>query len=620
MRRRPEILDDKKIFGGPSKPADEADEHDTILTLDKNFEKKLESMRISDPFIHTTIDGRYELHERIGKGGMGAVYRATHLLMKKTVAIKLISAELTHLPQVVGRFEREARSASRLSHPNCITVTDFGRAENGTLFLVMELLDGESLQDILEREVTISTIRAVDITKQILDGLSHAHEAGIVHRDLKPSNVMIVNQGDRRDVAKVFDFGIAKIAEDSGADNKLTQQGMIVGTPAYLSPEQALGEEADNRADLYAVGVMLYEMLTGDVPYKGSVAMDVVTAHISAEIPTLDPKKPYPVGLRRIIERAMAKKPSERFQTGGEFLSAIEGLDFSKLERGRTQSKGGKAFLRILLLILLGAALILGFRYGSELLEARRQEDLARMVDAPAVQDIEPDKPEIVVEQKPVAELLAEAEAQLRLGIPTEAVNLAKKALALAPEEPATRLLLGHALLLSGKRAEAMDEYQQALAAKPDYIRDDRLWTYLEDALKFEATAEKAATMLAQFGGEKGISLLRDRANSPLADRTERSTARRALIAVARVEAVDWLATLTADFNDFKACKKRRQIITQMEETKDPRFISLLEAQRPWNKANACIKNDAERAIAALSRIAATNTASSDTAATEENP
>jgi tetratricopeptide (TPR) repeat protein len=298
----------------------------------------------------------------------------------------------------------------------------------------------------------------------------------------------------------------------------------------------------------------------------------------------------------------------------------MEELDFSKLERGRTQSKWGKAVLRILLLILLGAALFLGIRYGSELLETRRREDLAKQVDAPTVHDIEPDKPEIVVEQKPVAELLAEAEVQLRLGIPTEAVNLAKKALVLAPEEPATRLLLGHALLLSGKRAEAMDEYQQALAAKPDYIRDDRLWTYLEDALKSEVTAEKAATMLARFGGEKGISLLRDRANSPLADRTERSTARSALIAVERVEAVDWLATLSADFNDFKACKKRRQIIIQMEETKDPRFISLLEAQRPWNKANACIKNDAERAITELGRIAAKTTGSSDTASTEGAP
>ncbi len=619
MRRRPEILDDKKTFGGQKRRDTVPEDNDTILTLDKNFEKKLDSMRVSDPFINTIIDGRYELHERIGKGGMGAVYRATHVLMNKPVAVKLISAELTHLPQVVGRFEREARSASRLSHPNCITVTDFGRTEDGTLFLVMELLDGESLQDILEREETLSVVRAVDITKQILDGLAHAHEAGIVHRDLKPSNVMIVNQGDRRDVAKVFDFGIAKIAEDSGADNKLTQQGMIVGTPAYLSPEQALGEEADNRADLYAVGVMLFEMLTGDVPYKGSVAMDVVTAHISAEIPTLDPRKPYPSGLRRIISQAMAKKSAERFQSAGEFLVAMEALDFSKLEYGRAP-KGGRILLRVMLWLLLGAVAVGGAKYGIDALETRQRETFTDTEPLPSNEKPVETAPPIVVDQKQVADLLAEAEEQIRLGIPTEAVSTAKKALALDPKEPATRLLLGHALLLSGKRPEAMIEYEQTLHAKPAFIHDERLWNYLEDALKYETTADKAASMLAEFGGEKGIALLRERANSPLADRAERSTARRALIAVERVEAVDWLATLTADFNDFKACKKRRQIVSQMEHTKDPRFIPLLEAQRPWNKANSCIKNDVERAILALSRIAKEGAAAADSETGETSP
>ena len=224
------------------------------------------------------------------------------------------------------------------------------------------------------------------------------------------------------------------------------------------------------------------------------------------------------------------------------------------------------------------------------------------------------------VRQKQVADLLDEVEEQIRLGIPTEAVTIAKRALTLDPKEPATRLLLGHALLLSGKRAEAMTEYEQALAAKPEYIREERLWTYLEDSLKFEGTAEQAATMLAKFGGEKGIALLKERANSPLADRTERSATRKALIAVERVEAVDWLATLTADFNDFKACKKRRQIVNQMEQTKDPRFLALLEAQRPWNKINACIKTDVERAITALHRIAEENTAAKSTDSSEDAP
>jgi serine/threonine protein kinase len=608
MRRRKEIFDDEKTFGTPARPVlripSNADEKETIITLDASFEKKLESMRISDPYINTTIDGRYLLHERIGEGGMGAVYRATHVLMNKVVAIKMINAELTHLPQIVGRFEREARSASRLSHPNCITVTDFGRTEDGNLFLVMELLEGESLQDILSREGTISPYRAIDITKQILSGLSHAHEAGIVHRDLKPSNVMIVQTKDRTDFAKVFDFGIAKIAEDSGADHKLTQQGMIVGTPAYLSPEQALGEEADNRSDLYAVGVMLFEMLTGDVPYTGKVAMDVVTAHISADIPTLDPRRQYPVGLRRIMEQSMAKKPGERFQTAGEFLQAMDALDLFKMEYGKKRYTGGRASARVFFLLLIGAAATGGVFYLRQYFEKAQVQELNTKEDvSPKAPEKDP-PPSLQVEEKPVADLLKEAEEKIRLGIPTEAAATLKKALAIKPDEPAVRLLLGHALFLSGKREEAMPEYEQALGARPELTVDKRLWTHLEDALKFPATAEKSAALLAKFGGDRGIGLLRERAASPLAERDERSAARRALIAVERVDDVDWLATLTADFNDFKACKKRSAIVIQMEKTGDPRFLPLLEAQRPWTKINSCIKIDVERAIDTLKKYA----------------
>ncbi len=609
MKRRREIFNDEKTFGppprtGPPTPPD-FDDKDTIIPLDASLEKKIESCRVSDPYINTTIDGRYILHERIGEGGMGAVYRATHVLMNKVVAIKMINAELTHLPQIVGRFEREARSASRLSHPNCITVTDFGRTEDGNLFLVMELLEGESLQDILSRDGIVSTYRAIDITKQILSGLAHAHEAGIVHRDLKPSNVMIVQSKDREDFAKVFDFGIAKIAED-GTDHKLTQQGMIVGTPAYLSPEQALGEEADNRSDLYAVGVMLFEMLTGDVPYTGKIAMDVVTAHISADIPSLNPRRAYPTGLRKIIERSMAKKPQERFQTAGEFLAAMETLDLFKMEYGKKKS-ANRAAIRIGILLMLGAAVIGGAFYFRHRLENKPVQSIT------VKEDTQPKKPEKVtppaleVKEKPVADLLKEAEEMIRLGIPAEAANTLKKALSIKPDEPATRLLLGHALFLSGKREDAMPEYEQALGAKPEMVSDKRLWAHLEDALKYPPTAERSAMILANFGGDKGIGFLRERAASPLSGRDERSAARRALIAVERVDDVDWLATLTADFNDFKACKKRSAIVNQMEKTGDPRFLPLLIAQRPWTKINNCIKADVEHAINTLEKIAAEN-------------
>jgi tetratricopeptide (TPR) repeat protein len=605
MRRRREILDDKKVFG-PAED-DEIPDKETILTLDKSLEKKLEDMKVSDPYIGTTIDGRYLLHEKLGAGGMGAVYRATHVLMDKPVAIKLISRELTHLPQVVGRFEREARSASRLSHPHCITVTDFGRTEDGTLYLVMELLDGEPLEDMLNRLNTLPPPLAIHFTRQILEGLSHAHEAGIVHRDLKPANVMIVNQGEKRDFAIVFDFGIAKIATDTGTDNKLTQQGMIVGTPAYISPEQALGDDADHRADLYAVGVMLYEMLTGDVPYRGAQAVDVVTMHISADIPSLPPGRRSPVGLRQVIEQAMSKKPVDRFQTADQFLAAVNAIDIGRTEFIR---KGGQRTGWVVLLFVLLGVLAFAAAFGVWYLKERRLSKAVKKTPLPEVEKatIVEDPVSLEVDQKQVADLLKKAEEQIRLGIPTEAVTTAKLALRQSPDEPVGRLLLGHALFLSGKRTEAMDAYETALEGNPNLIEDERLMTHLEEALKWDGANEKAAAILAERGGAKGIELLKNRANSPLSDRDERSVSRKALISIDKEVEIDWLATLTADFNDFKACAKRRQIIEQMDKTQDPRFLPLLEAQRPakgrWMGAYKCIAVELERAISSLKRVA----------------
>lgn len=596
MRRRREVLDDRKVFG----PADDKPEKETILTLDKSLEKKLEDMKVSDPYIGTTIDERYLLHEKLGAGGMGAVYRATHVLMDKPVAIKLISRELTHLPQVVGRFEREARSASRLSHPHCITVTDFGRTEDGTLYLVMELLDGEPLEDMLNRLGTLPPPLAIYFTKQILDGLGHAHMAGIVHRDLKPANVMIVNQGEKQDFAIVFDFGIAKIATDTTTDNKLTQQGMIVGTPAYISPEQALGDDADNRADLYAVGVMLYEMLTGDVPYRGAQAVDVVTMHISAEIPSLPPGRRYPIGLRQVIEKAMAKKPADRYQTADEFLSAMLALDFGQTEFIRKKGRG-RHFLLFALLGILALVSILGVWYHWD---TEPKQTIQPISYQTIKEETETEPESIEVTQKHVDDLITKADEQIRLGIPMEAVNTAREALKQNSDEPMGHLLLGHALFLSNKRLEAMTAYEKALEMNVEMTKDERLLTHLKEALKWDGANEKAATMLSEKFGSTGVDLLKDRANSALSDKGERNVSRKALIAVGKEDEIDWVATLTADFNDFKACAKRRQIIHQMEETKDPRFLSLLEAQRPakgrWMKAYKCIEPDVEQAIRSL--------------------
>ncbi len=595
----------------PPAVASETTEKDTVFNLDESFEKKIESLKVEDPYINATIGDRYLLHEKIGSGGMGSVYRATHVLMDKPVAIKLISAELTHLPQVVGRFEREARSASRLSDPHCITVTDFGRAEDGTLYLVMELMKGESLDDLLSRKGVLSYTQAVSLTRQILKGLSHAHAAGIVHRDLKPANVMLIKHGGRKDFVKVFDFGIAKIADNTGMDHKLTQQGMIVGTPAYLSPEQALGEDADNRADLYTMGIMLFEMLVGDVPFRGDAAVDVVTAHISAAPPPLPMNQPYPIGLREILQRALEKKPADRFQSATEFIEALDALNLNKLEVGRIPQdprERKRSYFALGMLVFVGivaAATAFGAKLFLERQELERSDH--EVVHEPA--DGENAEPFIGADEKEIAALVEKGEEQIRSGIPLEAIATLRKALTLNPELAPARLLLGHALFLAGKRGDAMESYEGALSMDKGLAEDERLVQYLEEGLKWSASQTKAAAMLAAFGGDKGIALLTEKANSALAEREERGAARKALIAIGRGDAIDWLATLTADFNDYKACKKRHQIVQQMEETGDPGFLPLLELQLPakgrWNKANKCIQADVERVIKILRAVKA---------------
>src|SRR5262245_31356049 len=218
---------------------------------------------------------------------MGAVYRVEHVMLKKELALKFLHPELGRLDEVSRRFEREAEAAAKLDHPNIVQVTDFGRTADGMLFLVMELLHGQSLTSVIHADGTgqpLTIERALHIERQILRALDHAHAVGIVHRDLKPDNVMIVSRDGERDVVKLLDFGIAKItAPDDGPaqGEALTQAGVVFRTPEYLSPEQALGEEADRRADLYSAGVVLYEMLTGRRPFEAPSKVAIVSMHLT---------------------------------------------------------------------------------------------------------------------------------------------------------------------------------------------------------------------------------------------------------------------------------------------------------------------------------------------------
>jgi hypothetical protein len=257
--------------------------------------------------VGTTIAERFRIDAIVGEGAMGTVFRARHLGLRKDVALKLLHRELTANAQMVARFDREAAAASRLDHPNCVRVMDFGRTEGGDSFLVMELLEGEELA--LRLPGPLPAFAVVDLVGQVLSALEHAHGHGLVHRDIKPENIFII-AGSVGEQVKILDFGIAKVQYGEGS-TPLTQMGMVFGTPHYMSPEQALGKTVDARSDLYSLGVVMYEALTGRVPFPDDDAAIVLRGHIKEEPPPMPDSVPAP--LRRFVGRMLAKAPGDRF-------------------------------------------------------------------------------------------------------------------------------------------------------------------------------------------------------------------------------------------------------------------------------------------------------------------
>ena len=289
-------------------------------------------------FVGRVISGRYKVLALIGEGGMGAVYLAEHVHMRKRVAIKVLHPDMVGRPEVVARFEREAMAAAHIDHPNVAAATDFGRTDDGAFFLVLEYIEGTDLRTAL-RQGPMDVARGLHIARQIAFAMVRAHELGIVHRDLKPENVMLVDRGDEGEFVKVLDFGIAKVHIESLASVHadpgaapgpiLTRAGAVFGTPEYMAPEQALGDAVDHRADLYALGVMLFEMLSGKLPFEGSDTLSLLARQIAENAPMLRataPDRPIPAELEALVMRLLAKQPRERYASADELLVAIDGI------------------------------------------------------------------------------------------------------------------------------------------------------------------------------------------------------------------------------------------------------------------------------------------------------
>ncbi len=271
------------------------------------------------------LGDRYRLIRKVGAGAMGEVYEAEHVYMKRRVAVKLLHRHFASNAELIARLQREAQTTSGLGHPNIVESLDFGHAADGQVYLVMEWLDGESLAERIER-APIDLDTALLIARQTCAGAAEAHDHGVIHRDLKPANLFLTKDRRGELQVKVLDFGIAKLAQQG---TELTGTGILIGTPNYMAPEQAMGEALDGRADIYAVGVILYEMLTGAVPFQADTPLAVLHQH-TTRMPMLPsaraPERPISAALDDLVFRCLAKLPEDRFGSMGELGVAIEDI------------------------------------------------------------------------------------------------------------------------------------------------------------------------------------------------------------------------------------------------------------------------------------------------------
>ena len=566
-----------------------------------------------DAIVGTVIGERYRILERIGEGGMGAVYRAEHTLMKKIVAVKLLHPELGRLDEVAKRFEREAQSASRLNHEHIIQVTDFGRTETGSLFLVMEFLQGESLAAAIKRTGRLAPQRAIAVARQMLSALEHAHAEGVVHRDLKPENVMLVVRQTMPpvDFIKILDFGIAKMSDDVPTDKPLTQAGVVFGTPDYMSPEQAMGDQIDGRTDLYSTGVILFEMLTGQKPFAGKSHVEIISQHLTKQPPALRSIAPeVPGALEQVVRRALAKKRDERFRSATEFQSALEmvgevtnpGLRVrssssvpsislrpladrvaSTWNRIPAQTRRYVPWVAIGLLVILIGSLTIK-RHGP--------------TSTPP-----PPKP-AAPEVARYTQLAEEALSQGDLG---KARIILTEQLAKHPDAARVHYLMGNVDFLEHKPDAGLDAYREAIRRDPGYRGDAALLRNLRLLLDDKRMAPEALDVLIKDVGKPAGDAIAEVASNE--KRIElRHAALRGCEDLGCDGKVDKVNSYVLDLTQTKTCEERRDAVLHLRKLGDKRALDPLRRARRrggalfglFSGGNDCIRKDLDDAIKAL--------------------
>ncbi len=584
-----------------------------------------------DPRVGTVVGERYRLLASIGEGGMGAVYRAEHILMKKVVALKLLHAEMGQMEEAGRRFEREAQSASRLNHLHIVSVTDFGRNHTGELFLVMEFVDGQSLADAID-EGRLSVTRACRLTGQILSALEHAHEQKVVHRDLKPANVMLVQTSDPRlgEVAKILDFGIAKITESAEGEQPLTKGVMIFGTPSYMSPEQATGQDVDARADLYSCGVMLYEMLTGRKPFHSDDLVKLMAMQVTAPPPPLSSVAPdagIPEAVQAVVMRALEKDRERRFASAREFRVALETAELARSPVLPWRSRLGSWRD--------------GVGRARQVLSERVRDILARMRELKArlprrlqpwalptllallalligtwgyscrkgaAPRLPPPTPKPVAQEmkSPIKEI-EEAMTKARLA---EARVLIMQQISVHPDVARVRYLLGNLEFAEKNPVAGLQAYEEALRLDAGLRGDAALLVNVRGLLTDKRLAQAALDLLIKQIGVPARATLAQLASEDRRGEFRRA-ARDACESLGCSDEVDKVQSYSLDLQQGRNCVEKREAVEKLGATDDKRAIEPLRKARAEVRGgllgrvlggggNACIIKDIDAALKQL--------------------
>jgi hypothetical protein len=630
-------------------PATTAEGPRATPAADRRSERASQRPGGPESLIGSILSGRYFIERVIGEGGMGAVYLAEHTHMRKRLAVKVLHPEMSRLPEVVARFEREAMAAAHIDHPNVAAATDFGKLDDGSFFLVLEYVEGKSLRDAVN-EGRLELGRALHITRQIASALGRAHALGIVHRDLKPENVMLVTRDEDHDFVKVLDFGIAKVPVGAmfgenkapGGGQVLTQLGMVYGTPEYMAPEQALGQPVDARADLYALGAMAFEMITGARPFDHESKVTLLGMHVTAPIPRMVDRAPdasIPAEIDAIVGRLLAKEADARFADAKELVEALDAVGVQLVARGRiseplprskvaprpssADASGARSALAVAratnpgisapqpgLASLVGASLGNVLRKSPPWMSPRFLAVAAVVLGAvfavilglivfTSVRGASPVKSSpsssaVATAEAPARppdpktdEVVARAQAKIDKGDYATAIDELNAVEASSPERPDVHMLLERAYTGVRNSSSAMHEAELWLEADPGAVTDVHLQEDIRNAALLRDAQDEAFAMLENKMGTRGIDILYDIAylNSGRMYPQAAAKARKSFDSSEVRKRASPALSILLQFKDAKTCDQKHALLDAVRERADARMLPQLQ---PYEAVRGC--------------------------------